>query len=633
MSAGEEAWVDRAHCALGALASMTIPATPQVVREMVAARFAPQFDEGDRLYKEGKPHWQQRVDDAVSSLITAKLVTRTGSAKRGRTATDTRAADVTPTLRLTADGQSGVAAACERADTPGASPVTQKSIAPPDNRRPINDLVIAGVLTPPLRQKIANDPRPRGPDAAPARWPVMIELNARFNSGPAAAMQRVEHLWRLVGGFEEPVLLADQYGVGELTSDQLEGVVSADTAGGDRPMRAIYRIWPDFDTHRHVDVSSSTIKAQPAQRSFNAFGDGIVWAVVDSGIQADHPHFLGYQTLTDDTVKSLHRDFTCDSDDPTLALIDQDGHGTHVAGIIAGGLEKWQSADRAVIATEKRFNAGSPDGDFPVLQPREVQDIDKLAGMAPHAKLVSLKVLAEGTWTTRVSRVIRALAYIREQNASSSKVPLIHGVNLSLGYEFAADWYACGQSPLCTEVDRLVRSGVVVVVAAGNTGYVTLNPEFASDITHFSAAVTINDPGNAERAITVGSTHRDSPHTFGVSYFSSRGPTGDGRAKPDLVAPGERITSAAAGKNLLAVKEAHPEGIDGAAVYVEESGTSMAAPHVSGAIAALLSVRKEMIGNPEEVKRIMVASATSLGRDPAFQGGGLVDLMRALQSV
>jgi subtilisin family serine protease len=204
---------------------------------------------------------------------------------------------------------------------------------------------------------------------------------------------------------------------------------------------------------------------------------------------------------------------------------------------------------------------------------------------------------------------------------------------LSLGYEFDAEWYACGQSPLCVEVDKLVRSGVVVVVAAGNTGYVTLNPKFATDVTKFTADMTINDPGNAERAITVGSTHRDSPHTYGVSYFSSRGPTGDGRHKPDLVAPGERITSAAAGQNLQAVEQTKPEGFDEAAVYVEDSGTSMAAPHVSGAIAAFLSVQKEMIGRPEEVKQIFVSSAITLGRDPSFQGSGMVDLLRALQSV
>jgi serine protease AprX len=69
------------------------------------------------------------------------------------------------------------------------------------------------------------------------------------------------------------------------------------------------------------------------------------------------------------------------------------------------------------------------------------------------------------------------------------------------------------------------------------------------------------------------------------------------------------------------------------AVYVEDSGTSMAAPHVSGAAAALLSVRREFIGDPEKVKEILVDSATSLGRNTDFQGRGLLDLMRALQSV
>jgi serine protease AprX len=112
-----------------------------------------------------------------------------------------------------------------------------------------------------------------------------------------------------------------------------------------------------------------------------------------------------------------------------------------------------------------------------------------------------------------------------------------------------------------------------------------------------------------------------------VSYFSSEGPTGDGRAKPDLVAPGERITSCAAGRALMAVN-AKP----GEAVYVENSGTSMAAPHVSGVIAAFLSIRNEFIGQPEQVKQI-TTSATSLGRERYFEGRGLVDLMRAIQSV
>jgi serine protease AprX len=221
--------------------------------------------------------------------------------------------------------------------------------------------------------------------------------------------------------------------------------------------------------------------------------------------------------------------------------------------------------------------------------------------------------------------VVRALEYVRTQ-INGQKLMRVHGVNLSVGYEFNAKWFACGQSPLCVEVNRLVRSGVVVVIAAGNTGYGVL-PSLQRQ-TNVGFSMTINDPGNADLPITVGSTHRDMPHTYGVSYFSSKGPTGDGRAKPDLVAPGERITSCAAGRALAGAGEK-----SGRAVYVEDSGTSMAAPHVSGAIAAFLSIRREFVGQPEQVKEIFTSSATSLGRERYFQGHGLVDLMRAIQSV
>src|SRR4030095_2408973 len=94
--------------------------------------------------------------------------------------------------------------------------------------------------------------------------------------------------------------------------------------------------------------------------------------------------------------------------------------------------------------------------------------------------------------------------------------------------------------------------------------------------------MTINDPGNAALAITVGATHRDMPHTYGVSYFSSKGPTGDGRLKPDLVAPGERIPSAAAGKALTSAfpgGQAPPPGRTGG--DVEESRPRRAATTLS----------------------------------------------------
>jgi len=221
-----------------------------------------------------------------------------------------------------------------------------------------------------------------------------------------------------------------------------------------------------------------------------------------------------------------------------------------------------------------------------------------------------------------------ALQYIREELNGDPKVLRVHGVNLSVGYEFDAEMFACGQSPLCVEVDRLVKSGVVVVVAAGNTGYGRVGA--LQRQTRVGLSNTINDPGNAALAITVGATHRDSPHTYGVSYFSSKGPTGDGRLKPDLIAPGERVTSCAAGKKLVSQGGDVP---DSPTPYIDDTGTSMAAPHVSGAVAAFLSIRREFIQRPEEVKRIFLDSATPLGRERYFEGHGLVDLMRAIQSV
>ena len=222
---------------------------------------------------------------------------------------------------------------------------------------------------------------------------------------------------------------------------------------------------------------------------------------------------------------------------------------------------------------------------------------------------------------------MRALVYIRERMNDDPKLLRIHGVNLSIGYDFDAQMFACGQSPLCVEVDRLVRSGVVVVVAAGNTGYGNVSAQQRTTMVGLSN--TINDPGNSALAITVGSTHRDAPHTYGVSYFSSKGPTGDGRLKPDLVAPGERITSCASRSKCEKMKL----GVDGTTAYVDDSGTSMAAPHVSGAIAAFLSIRREFIQRPEDVKRLFLENATSLGRERYFEGHGLVDLMRTIQSV
>ena len=83
----------------------------------------------------------------------------------------------------------------------------------------------------------------------------------------------------------------------------------------------------------------------------------------------------------------------------------------------------------------------------------------------------------------------------------------------------------------------------------------------------------------------------DKPHLYGISSFSSRGPTADGRLKPDVVAPGERITSCNA-------RFGRKKGGGLSNLYYADSGTSMATPHVSGLLAAFLSVRREFIGRP-----------------------------------
>jgi subtilisin family serine protease len=330
--------------------------------------------------------------------------------------------------------------------------------------------------------------------------------------------------------------------------------------------------------------------------------------------------------LTHPDVWDLHRDFNV-SLDPRLdtrdsALVDDRGHGSHVAGIIAGSAPG--DPDPVVVRDEYT----DAERDQPADMAQRGFDRELLAGMAPRTRLVSLKALPSEE-DSETSRLIAALRYVRKVNGASDRLMRIHGVNVSIGYEFDPHWFACGQSPLCKEVDRLVRTGVVVVVAAGNTGYGRISAALRQ--TNVGISMTINDPGNAERAITVGATHRERPHTYGVSYFSSKGPTGDGRIKPDLLAPGERIVSCAAGANARAVPT-HVAPKD-AAVYVEQSGTSMAAPHVSGAIAAFFSVRPEFIGQPERIKEIFTTTATSLRREPYMQGAGLVDLMRALQHV
>jgi subtilisin family serine protease len=442
---------------------------------------------------------------------------------------------------------------------------------------------------------------------------VIIWLNEAFQGGLPAAVERIS---AQIAAFDPAGTAISQYCFARLTARQildLAGDTRALYRTGGRNAAPIFQIWSDNDIHTTLTRSLVTVKADAAQRTFQALGEGIVWAVLDSGIDGTHPHFAEFKNL--DLPEPLaHTDFTA-ADAP---LSDSQGHGTHVAGIIAGRWQPGHALREAFIAREIRSEITSrPDV--------HLEPLAAISGVAPRCKLLSLKVVGPDG-SGKVSWVLRAIDRIQQWNQYGKRL-LVHGANLSLGYDFDPRWFACGQSPLCVEVNRLVRSGVSVVVSAGNAGYTPTLASSGVTLERFTD-ISITDPGNAELATTVGSTHREMPHTYGVSWFSSRGPTGDGRLKPDLLAPGERIVSCAAGRERERYRDQQ-----GDVLYCEQSGTSMAAPHVSGAVAAFLSVRPEFVGEPEQIKRLFVSNTVDLHRHQYFQGAGLIDLMKVLQSI
>ncbi len=253
-------------------------------------------------------------------------------------------------------------------------------------------------------------------------------------------------------------------------------------------------------------------------------GSGVIVAIVDTGIDADHP------SLPNQTAGY---DFVNNDADPD----DDHGHGTHVAGTV-----------------------GANDATYP--------------GVAPGAMLMPVKVLnAAGSGSS--SDVIAGVEWAVDQGA--------HVINMSLGTNAAGD----GTSALSQAVNNAVKSGVVVVVAAGNNG-----PDYE----------TVGSPGDAALAITVGALNTSTT----IADFSSRGPTLDGRVKPDILAPGVGINSTWIGGG-----------------YNSQNGTSMASPHVAGIAALLLDE------HPVTVNVLQEALYTTAVPIPSYdsnsQGNGKVD--------
>ncbi|MCW2690316.1 MAG: peptidase and in, kexin, sedolisin [Mycobacterium sp.] len=377
-----------------------------------------------------------------------------------------------------------------------------------------------------------------------------------------------------------------------------------------------------------INRSVPTVKADAARRLFGVDCSEINWAIIDSGIDAQHPAFGPAQLKATYDFTNYRQIVSLGNAKPAVrkenlkALkaargdslpLDANRKLDEIArNTIAGRTVRWDLVKEFVLI-DKPPHPVSEHGTHVagIIGARKGDAEESADGMCPGIGIYDFRILSQDIANTEFA-VIAALQFIRYTNEQAGFL-LINGVNMSLSIPHDVRNYACGGTPVCVESERLIDNRVVVVAAAGNLGYqhtVVGGQPFDS-----YQALSITDPGNADRVITVGSTHRAAPMTYGVSYFSSRGPTGDGRLKPDLVAPGERI------------RAPMPDGNWGCL-----DGTSMAAPHVSGAAAMLMARYPELIGEPERIKRILCTTATDLGRERNFQGHGMLDVLRALQS-
>jgi subtilisin family serine protease len=261
-------------------------------------------------------------------------------------------------------------------------------------------------------------------------------------------------------------------------------------------------------------------------------GEGVKIAIIDTGIDTNHPDLAGKFILSTDVSTD-----DWDGYDPS----DHVGHGTHIAGIIA--------ADGVVV------------------------------GVAPNASILNIKVFHRTnseTWEAYISDVIEGI-----------QVATINGadiISLSLGYN---PTIKDGSDPLSQAADEAFNLGAFVVASVGNEG-----PEYG----------TITSPAIAKCVVGVGAMNIEGT----VPDFSSRGPTDDGRMKPDLVAPGVSVYSTLPNNS-----------------YGYLSGTSMAAPHVAGIAALLLSLKPNLTN--VDIWNCTLSSAISLSLPQNIQGRGMAD--------
>jgi serine protease AprX len=393
-------------------------------------------------------------------------------------------------------------------------------------------VIVAGAAAAPLAS--------RGPDVAI----IVREVSPSTDAAERLIVSlggRVTHELPIVGGFAAAVpqdrisALTGQASIGGLWTDARIRMASAGTTQYDASEPNL--VW-----------RKATRLSQVSER-----GAGVTVALLDTGVSQ-----VG--DLGDRVDARI--DFT-----PGGAGDDAYGHGTHLAGVIAGN--------------------GSASG-------------GKWRGVAPAAHLISVKV-AGSDGSTDVSVVIAALQWI----VTHRDLYNIRVLNLAFGTDghqpYALD-------PLDAAVERAWAAGITVVVSAGNRG---------------SNSGTINKPGDDPYAITVGAADLNGTADRSddvVAPFSSRGPTQDGFEKPDLVAPGITIVSTRSVGSTIDAQ--HPDAVidDN---YFKGTGTSQAAAIVSGVAALMYGVDPSL--KPNQVKGMLLDTAFKTAAYRVGGGAGLVD--------
>jgi hypothetical protein len=340
-----------------------------------------------------------------------------------------------------------------------------------------------------------------------------------------------------------------------------------------RLMGNVDGIDPNKDPGSWRKVARNTKLYEMWQRGWT--GDGIDVALIDSGV-APVPG-LDLQVINGP-------DLSFDSQASNLTQVDTYGHGTHMAGLIAGR------------------DAWIPPG-------KEDEENDHaFVGAAPGARVVSIKVAASDG-ATDVSQVIAAIDWVvQHRNSDGLNIRVL---NLSFGTDGTQDYQL---DPLAYAAEVAWLHGIVVVVAAGNSGF---------------GSPQLNNPAYDPYVIAVaGDDTRgtDDPKDDVIPSWQTRG---NPIRHPDLVAPGKSIISLRDPGSL--VDEANPNARVGTSRFFRGSGSSQAAAIVSGAVATLLDQHPEL--TPDQVKALLMQTAVPLpNADPVAQGAGLINMHRAREA-